>query len=47
MGIAESHEEERFIRQQIWWSYNDRIRSGKEFFTDETDELRYVANPRS
>jgi hypothetical protein len=43
-GLAESKEEELFIRQQIWWAYNDRKRADKPLFTDENDEIKYGNN---
>lgn len=43
-GIFENKDEELFIRQRIWWSYNDRIREGQEIFNDESDELRWIEN---
>jgi hypothetical protein len=43
-GIAESVEEELFIRQRIWWAYNDRIRNGQKIFIDENDELHWKEN---
>ena len=42
--MYENKEEEIFIRQQIWWLYNDRIRNGEEIFSGETDELRWIDN---
>jgi len=43
-GIAENKEEELIVRQQIWWSYNDKIRKDQEIFNDEIDELRWSEN---
>lgn len=43
-GIAENHDEELMIRQQIWWAYNDKIRQGQKIFIDEKDELRWKEN---
>ncbi len=43
-GIAENKDEELFIRQRIWWSYNDKIREGQEIFNNESDELRWIEN---
>lgn len=49
-GLAENKQEELYIRQQIWWLYNDRVRShrieinGESMFFDETDELKYREN---
>jgi hypothetical protein len=43
-GLAENKEEEFFIRQRIWWSYNKRTRKGKNIFKGEEDELRWKEN---
>ena len=43
-NITENKQEERFIRQSIWWSYNDRKRNGRNQFTDENDEIRWREN---
>jgi len=43
-GTSENEGDELIIRQQIWWSYNDRIREGQEIFNDENDELRWIEN---
>jgi len=43
-GIAENKDEEFYIRQRIWWAYNDRIRKGQEIFNDKSDELRWIKN---
>lgn len=43
-GIAENTDEELFIRQQLWWKYNDRIRSGNKIFQNEDDESRWTEN---
>ena len=32
LNIAENISEERYIRQRIWWAYNDRVRNGDELF---------------
>jgi hypothetical protein len=43
-GIAENKDEELFIRQRIWWSYNDRQRNGKNQFIDDKDETKWREN---
>lgn len=45
-GHAENKEDELYIRNQIWWSYNDRIRSNTEnlMFTSEDDEIKWREN---
>lgn len=45
-GLAENMQEEIFIRQRIWWSYNDKIREGQEIFNDESDELLWTENTK-
>lgn len=43
-GLAETTEEEIFIRQRIWWSYNDRVRKGNKLFVNKNDERRWEMN---
>lgn len=43
-GVAENKKEELFIRQRIWWAYNDRYRNDCKIFIDEDDELNWRAN---
>lgn len=42
--IATGKTEEAYIRRQIWWAYNDRLRNGKEIFNGEEDEMRWRKN---
>ena len=46
IGAAENEMDELFIRQQIWWTYNDRIRDRQAIFNDEDDEIRWEQNVR-
>lgn len=39
-GHAENMKEELYIRQQIWWAYNDRTRKGENIFDDKNDEIK-------
>jgi hypothetical protein len=43
-GIAQNRREELFIRQHLWWAYNDRIRKYQEIFIDGNDEMRWEMN---
>ncbi|MCX8020480.1 MAG: hypothetical protein N2747_08315 [Chitinophagaceae bacterium] len=43
-GVALYKEQELYIRKQIWWAYNDRIREGKNPFVDANDEIRWREN---
>lgn len=43
-GLAENKEDEIFIRQQIWWGYNDRVREGNKQFIDVNDECKWLEN---
>jgi hypothetical protein len=43
-GMAEDKNEESYIRQQIWWTYNDRVRNGENMCKNEEDELRWREN---
>jgi hypothetical protein len=44
IGLAETKEEETYIRRQIWWAYNDRIRMGQTIFVSGEDEVLYTQN---
>ena len=44
IGVSENKKEELFIRQRIWWTYNDRIRNGKNIFNNEEDEIDWKEN---
>jgi hypothetical protein len=35
---------ERYIRNQIYWSFNDRTRNGKDIFINEDEEILYISN---
>lgn len=43
-GLASNKDDELYIRRRIWWTYNDRIRNGKNIFESENDELRWKDN---
>lgn len=36
--------EESFIRQRIWWGFNDRIRDGNPIFSSSEDVLLWTSN---
>jgi hypothetical protein len=44
LEVPQNEDEEYFIRQRIWWGFNDRIRNGKEIFDNEDDEYLYRGN---
>lgn len=43
-NLAENMQEELFIRNRIWWKYNDRKRNGRNQFIDENDENKWRKN---
>lgn len=45
-SLAENEKDELYIRNRIWWLYNDRIRNNTEnlMFTSEDDEIRWKDN---
>ncbi len=49
-GLAENRQEELFIRQSIWWKYNDRIRiffkmrKHETPYVNENDEIKWREN---
>jgi len=44
LKIAENEAEEYFIRQRIWWTFNDRVRENKGIFVNDKDESLYRSN---
>jgi hypothetical protein len=44
LAVAENEDEEFFIRQRIWWEFNDRLRNGTKIFVNENDESLYRGN---
>jgi hypothetical protein len=43
--ITRSEEDEFYIRQNIWWEYNDRVRwKGKEQFKNNNDQILWKSN---
>lgn len=46
MGLAENLEEELFIRQRLWWAYNDRKRNRLKLFNDKGEKLLWMDNLR-
>ncbi len=46
LGISENINKERFIRREIWWAYNDKVREGEgeKMFDNEDDEMRWKEN---
>lgn len=44
-GLAENQSEELYLRQRIWWAYNDRVREmNGEIFRSEQDEALWKEN---
>jgi len=45
-GLAENIKEEIFIRKQIWWAYNHRVRFGKAStpYRNTNDEIKWKEN---
>ncbi len=43
-GVIIGKGEEGFVRQQIWWAFNDRTRAEGIIFTDNNDESLYIHN---
>lgn len=42
--VQNNKEKEKIVRQQIWWTFNDRVREGKEIFNGETEEDLWKLN---
>lgn len=44
-GIIRNKVDEFYIRQRIWWRYNDRVRmKGKKMFVNDDDRIRWELN---
>lgn len=43
-GLADGKWEAVYIRQKIWWAYNDRVRDNQALIEGEKDELRWREN---
>ena len=37
-------EEEIYLRTQLWWAYNDRVRGNKQLFSSESDTAKWQYN---
>jgi len=46
-NIFSTKNDEIYIRQHIWWKFNDRVRQGKEIFLTENDEEKWKQNLHS
>jgi len=43
-GLARNNTEQIYLRQNLWWLYNDRARENKEMFAVDGDESLYAEN---
>ena len=39
-----SQPQEKYVRKEIWYKFNDRLRKGKEIFLNEKEELFWIKN---
>lgn len=44
LNVAKDKSEEFYIRQRIWWAFNDRIRNGKAISSFEKDKTNWESN---
>jgi hypothetical protein len=42
--VKNDKEKEKVVRHRIWWTYNNRIRAGKELFIQDNDEVLWRQN---
>jgi hypothetical protein len=42
--LAEDNTDELFIRQRIWWLFNDRVRNSEVLFISDDDEYKWKSN---
>lgn len=46
LSLFEAHDgsEEFFIRQRVWWAFNDRVRHGNDLYNSEEEKTRWESN---
>jgi hypothetical protein len=44
LNVAKDKSEEFYIRQRIWWCFNDRVRKGSELFNSADDKIKWESN---
>ena len=42
--VYTDNDQEKYLREQLWWGFNDRVRQGKDLFVQKTDEKLYTEN---
>jgi hypothetical protein len=42
--VKNNKEKEKIVRHRIWWTFNDRIREGKNYFVREEEENSWKQN---
>ena len=42
--VYTDNDQEKYLREQLWWRFNDRVRQGKALFVHKTDEKLYTEN---
>jgi hypothetical protein len=47
LKIFRTKNEELFIRQEIWWGFNDRVRNSETLFSSEEDKTLWTKNALS
>ena len=43
-GFAKSKKEEMYLRQHLWWAFNDRVREEANLFVKDDDKTLYESN---
>jgi hypothetical protein len=44
LNVAKDKSEEFYIRQRIWWSFNDRVRNGNDLYNSEEEKTKWESN---
>jgi hypothetical protein len=44
LSIYKNDKEELYLRQRLWWAFNDRIREGENFIANDDDKDVYESN---
>ncbi len=46
-NFCSSKDEEMYVRQSLWWAFNDRVREGEELITNDNEETIWRNNNKA
>jgi hypothetical protein len=44
LSLVQDRSEEFYIRQRIWWAFNDRVRNGNDLYNSEEEKTKWESN---